>query len=114
MAAEAAERETVITTDDEEKGYFVIWTAQKPWVTSIRSNPAAVILDEGEFSGTKFIKARLPINLLSKPRKPRGAAKVAGAKRTPTAAKCSANKADGNPCGRIARKDTGKCPAHSE
>jgi len=29
------------------------------------------------------------------------------------AAKCGAPTASGKPCGRIARKDTGKCPVHS-
>src|SRR5688572_21210459 len=112
MAMEAAERETVITTDDEDKLFFTIWTAQRPWVTSIKRNPAAEILEEGVFEGTQFVKARFPINLLSKPRKPRG--KVAtGTKRVMSAAKCTAKKADGTDCTRIAKKDTGKCPAHS-
>lgn len=114
MALTAAERETVITTDDEDKNFFIIHTAQKPWVTSILRNPAAEILSDQVFEGTRMVKAKLPINLLSKPRKPRGAKTntVGAPKRTMNAAKCTGIKADGTPCGRIAKGDTGRCGHH--
>lgn len=115
MALTAAERETVITTDDEDKDFFVIHTSQRPWITSILRNPAAEILEDTEFEGTRLITARFPINLLSKPRMPRGGkAKVTVTKRVMNAAKCKGVSADGKPCGRIAKKDTGFCPKHGD
>lgn len=111
MALEAAERETVITMSDADD-FIHVQTSQRKWITKIEKNAAAEILEDFTFEKTRFITAKLPINALINFRNVAGQRDVP-AKRQMKAAKCSATAASGKPCGRIARKDTGKCPAHS-
>jgi hypothetical protein len=109
MALTAAERETVITFNDEDD-FVHIQTAQRRIVTQVTRNKAAEILEDTTFEGTRMVTAKLPLNAIT-------IRNIAG-KRTANARKvrgatCKGTKADGKPCGRIARKDTGFCPAHS-
>ncbi len=110
MALTAAERETVVLMNDADK-FIIINTSQRKMVTVLERNAAAEILSDTTFEGTRFLEVKLPLNAFGI-RNPKGKRNVE-AKRVMKAAKCGADTASGKPCGRIARKDTGKCPVHS-
>lgn len=110
MALTAAERETILNMNDEDD-FLIIQTSQRKWVTALERNAAAEILSDFTHEGTRFLEVKLPLNAFGL-RNPKGKRETV-AKRTIKAAKCSAVAANGKPCQRIARKDTGKCPAHS-
>jgi hypothetical protein len=114
MALTAAERETIISTSDEDK-FFVVQTSQRKVVTKLLRNKASEIIEDYTFEGTRFLTVKLPLQAISF-RSPRGVKSntMAAPKRKITAATCSATTAAGTPCMRIAKKDTGKCPAHSK
>lgn len=68
----APERETVITACDQD-AHMVIWTAQRPMITKLRRNPAAVLIEEGKIGSSVWARFQLPADLLTirKPRQPR-------------------------------------------
>jgi hypothetical protein len=51
MSLTAPERETIITLNDEDET-AEIWTAQRPWITKLKKNPSAVLLEEGKHDGS--------------------------------------------------------------
>jgi len=60
----AAERETVITMNDEDD-VADIWTAQRPVITKLKKNPAAVLVEEGKHGSTVWARFQLPASLIS-------------------------------------------------
>jgi hypothetical protein len=64
MSLTAAERETIITLNDEE-GHAEIWTAQRPIITKLKKNAAATLMDEGKHDGSAWAQFRLPVELIS-------------------------------------------------
>ena len=64
MSLTAAERETIITFNDED-GHAEIWTAQRPIITKLKKNAAATLIDEGKHSGSVWAQFRLPAELIS-------------------------------------------------
>jgi hypothetical protein len=70
MSLTAQERETVINMNDEEDTALVT-TYQRPLITKLRKNPAAELLSELEFDGSRGAIFKLPANLVSfrQPRK---------------------------------------------
>lgn len=64
MSLSPAERETVITFNDEDETAHV-WTAQRPVITKLRKNPSAVLLEEGRHDGTAWARFELPASLVS-------------------------------------------------
>lgn len=66
----APERETVITACDEDE-LMTIWTAQRPMITKLRKNPAAVLVEEGKVGSSVWARFQVPADLLTirKPRK---------------------------------------------
>ena len=64
MSLMPAERETIITFNDEDDGAH-IWTAQRPWITRLKKNPAAVLLDEGRHDGSAWAAFEVPKELLT-------------------------------------------------
>jgi hypothetical protein len=60
----AAERETIITFNDEDY-HAEIWTAQRPIITKLKKNPAATLIAEGKYDGSAWAQFRLPAALLS-------------------------------------------------
>jgi hypothetical protein len=60
----AAERETIITMNDEDD-HAEIWTAQRPIITKLKKNAAATLIDEGKHDGSAWAQFRLPAGLLS-------------------------------------------------
>ena len=75
MSLTAPERETVIRFDDEG-GMAHIYTAQRPVITSLKSNPCATLLGEGVFEGSAWATFSLPKKLVSL-RVARGVTRVA-------------------------------------
>lgn len=64
MSLTAAERETIITLNDED-GHAEIWTAQRPIITRLKKNPSAVLLAEGKDGGSAWAQFQLPADLVS-------------------------------------------------
>jgi PHD/YefM family antitoxin component YafN of YafNO toxin-antitoxin module len=64
MSLTAPERETVIVGSDADDG-LTIWTAQRPVITKLKNNPAAVLLEEGRHEGPAWARFSLPADLLS-------------------------------------------------
>jgi hypothetical protein len=60
----APERETIITLNDEDET-AEIWTAQRPWITKLRKNPAATLLEEGKHDGSAWARFEVPKALIS-------------------------------------------------
>jgi hypothetical protein len=60
----AAERETIITGNDEDD-VLQIWTAQRPMITRLRKNPAARLIEEGTHDGSPWARFEFPPDLLS-------------------------------------------------
>jgi hypothetical protein len=60
----AAERETIITMNDEDDSAD-IWTAQRPIITKLKKNPAAVLTEEGKHGSTVWARFTLPAGLIS-------------------------------------------------
>jgi hypothetical protein len=60
----APERETIITLNDEDET-AEIWTAQRPWITKLRKNPAATLLEEGKHDGSVWARFEVPKALIS-------------------------------------------------
>lgn len=64
MALTEGERETIIGMSDADDT-AVIYTAQKPLITKLNKNPAAVLLEAGNDGGTAWARYRLPANLVT-------------------------------------------------
>jgi hypothetical protein len=64
MSLTAAERETIVTMNDEDD-LAEIWTAQRPIITKLKKNEAAELIEEGVFEGSVWAKFELPANLIS-------------------------------------------------
>jgi hypothetical protein len=64
MSLTAAERETIITLNDEDAN-AEIWTAQRPIITKLRKNAAATLITEGKYDGSAWAQFRLPVELVS-------------------------------------------------
>lgn len=60
----APERETIIGTSDADDTWS-IWTAQRPIITKLKRNPAAILKDEGHYGSTAWALFELPANLIS-------------------------------------------------
>ena len=60
----AAERETIITLNDED-AHAEIWTAQRPIITKLKKNAAATLIAEGKHEGSAWAQFRLPVELIS-------------------------------------------------
>ena len=56
MSLTAPERETIVTMNDEDE-LAEIWTAQRPWITKIRKNPSATLLEDGNHDGSAASRA---------------------------------------------------------
>jgi len=103
MALTAPERETVITSNDEDD-YLSITTSQRKIVTQLRANPLFELEQEYTHDGTTFLSGRLPVNGIT-------IRKVVGGKRN--VKRVDPSRCTDNNCNRIALKATGKCRAHS-
>ena len=68
----APERETVVTVSDADE-QMTVWTAQRPMITKLRKNPAAVLLEEGKIGSSVWARFQVPADLLTirKPRQQR-------------------------------------------
>jgi hypothetical protein len=64
MSLTVPERETIITLNDED-GFVEVYTAQRPWITRLKKNPAAELVDEGKHMGSTWAKFRVPKELIS-------------------------------------------------
>ena len=64
MSLTAAERETIVTLNDEDDVLHV-WTAQRPWITRLKKNPAARLIEEGKHDGSVWARFELPADLLT-------------------------------------------------
>jgi hypothetical protein len=60
----APERETIITLNDEDD-LARVYTAQRPWITKLKKNPAATLIEEGNFEGSAWAEFEVPKALLS-------------------------------------------------
>jgi hypothetical protein len=60
----ASERETIITLNDEDETAQV-YTAQRPWITKLKRNPSAILLEEGSHDGSAWARFELPKGLVS-------------------------------------------------
>jgi hypothetical protein len=64
MSLTAAERETIITMNDEDD-FAEIWTAQRRIITKLKKNVAATLIAEGKHQGSAWALVRLPVELIS-------------------------------------------------
>lgn len=64
MGLTAVERETVLTFNDEDATARV-WTAQRPVITKLKKNPAAVLLAEGRHDGSAWAEFEIDKSLIS-------------------------------------------------
>jgi hypothetical protein len=60
----ATERETIVTLNDEDETAHV-YTAQRSWITKLKRNPAATLLEEGTHDGSAWARFELPKGLVS-------------------------------------------------
>jgi hypothetical protein len=59
MSLTGAERETIITLNDEDET-AEIWTAQRPWITRLKKNPSALLLEKGKHNGSVWARFEVP------------------------------------------------------
>lgn len=85
----AYERETIITLNDEEDTAS-IWTAQRPWITALKKNPSAVLIEEGKHGSSVWAKFEVPKELVAKPRSKRRAMNLSTEERKKRADRLSA------------------------
>ena len=72
MSLSASERETVIVLNDEEDVTH-IYTAQRPWITRLRKNASARLLEEGSFEGSAWARFEVPKELVNvRPKRRKG------------------------------------------
>jgi hypothetical protein len=55
MSLAPAERETVITLNDEDE-FAHVYTSQRPWITKLRKHPSARLIEEGKFEGSAWAR----------------------------------------------------------
>jgi hypothetical protein len=60
----AYERETIVTMNDEEDVAHV-WTAQRPIITKLKRNPAAVLIQEGSHGSSAWASFHVPRELFA-------------------------------------------------
>jgi hypothetical protein len=70
MSFIAPERETIISLNDEDDTAD-IWTAQRPWITALRRNPQATLIEEGKHGSSVWARFEVPKDLIAKPRSKR-------------------------------------------
>jgi hypothetical protein len=78
LSLTASERETVITLNDEDELAHV-YTAQRPWITKLKKNPSATLIEDGKFEGTVWARFEVPKTLVqvrSKSKKGQGKGQV--------------------------------------
>lgn len=113
MSLTAAERETTITIDDEEKVWHVS-SYRRVDITRFKKNPDLTVIAEGIFEGTPFLHGTLPAGGVAIRAKSAGTITRGGPKRIGRpegVVTCSGTKKDGKPCGAIAGP-TGRCRRH--
>ena len=114
---EAAERETHFSISDDEK-VWIVSSFRRADITKLRKNPDFVITEEGTFEGTAFVHGTLPMAAITiRATTGRGKGKAAVAKTgkrgmPANATRCSGVKADGAPCGSLAKGNSGRCVHH--
>lgn len=118
MGLNAAERETTLTIDDAEQMWLVS-SFRRADITRLKKNPDLIIEEEGTFEGTPFLRGKLPMGGIAIRAKSAGTIKRTSTTKKPTgmpanAQKCGYPKANGEPCGAIASKETGRCPRHKD
>ena len=64
MSLTAPERETIITLNDEDDVAH-IYTAQRPWITRLKKNPAATLLSEGKSGSSPYAEFEIDKSLIS-------------------------------------------------
>jgi pimeloyl-ACP methyl ester carboxylesterase len=64
VALTAPERETIIGFSDGED-IAQVYTAQRPVITRLKKNPAAVLADEGVYEGSPWARFTIPASLIS-------------------------------------------------
>lgn len=64
MSLTAAERETIITMNDEDD-FAELWSAQRPIITKLKKNASATLLEEGSYGSSVWARFRLPAELIS-------------------------------------------------
>lgn len=121
MALTASERETVIVWSDEDSR-IRIQTSQRKIVTQLLNNPQVEILSDTTFEGTRMLDATVPLGGITIRKAAKGTIRrrnnvtvettVKKRGRPQNVALCGAPKANGEPCGSIASKETGRCPRH--
>jgi hypothetical protein len=70
MSLTAVERETVLTLNDEDDTAHV-WTAQRTWITRLKKNPSATLIEEGIHDGSAWAEFEIPKALIAFPRSQR-------------------------------------------
>jgi hypothetical protein len=60
----AAERETIVTLNDEEP-FARVWTAQRRQITRLKRNPAATLIEEGKYGSTAWADFTVPAELFA-------------------------------------------------
>jgi Fe-S-cluster containining protein len=110
LSLTAIERETIIVLNDEEDVAYIS-TSQRPWITTLKKNESATLVEEGKHDGTAFASFTIPKNMLTIRSKKR----VAGVRKGGfKGAKCGFLKKDGNLCEAVASKETGRCRFHAD
>lgn len=66
MSLSAAERETIVTWNDED-AVAHIYSSQRPVITRLRKNPAAMLLREGKHDGSAWAEFEVPVELVRLP-----------------------------------------------
>lgn len=64
MSLTESERETIISMSDSG-GLAHVYTAQRKVITRLKSNPAAVLVDEGTHEGSAWARFTIPAGLVS-------------------------------------------------
>jgi len=64
MSLTAPERETIISFSDDSQTAFV-YSAQRHVITRLRKNPAAKLIEEGNFDGSLWARFELPAKLIT-------------------------------------------------
>lgn len=64
MSLTKAERETVISFNDEDE-VAEIWTAQRPRITQLKNNPSATLVEENTHDGSAWARFTIPANCVS-------------------------------------------------
>lgn len=113
MGLVAAERETTLTLNDEEKIWYV-YSSRRIDITRFKKNADLVITEEGDHDGTPYLFGTLPDSAITRRKTSGGAIKRPKVERKgmPSgAAICSGTKKNGQPCGSIAAAN-GRCGRH--